>query len=32
VASGWELTLDDEAFERHVLDMVAGALGAPAGS
>jgi AcrR family transcriptional regulator len=32
VESGWELTLDDAEFETHVLDMLAGALGAPSGS
>ena len=32
VASGWATTLDDDAFEQHVLDMIAGALGAPSAS
>jgi AcrR family transcriptional regulator len=32
VASGWATTLDAAQFEAHVLDMIAGALGAPSGS
>jgi AcrR family transcriptional regulator len=32
VEEGWELTLDGPTFEAHVLDMLAGALGAPSRS
>ncbi|MCU1484860.1 MAG: TetR/AcrR family transcriptional regulator [Actinomycetia bacterium] len=32
VGSGWATTLDAAQFEEHVLDMIAGALGAPSGS